>query len=178
MMKGLFRTIVGLSLAGGLVLVGSFPAAAGELCPAGGALISAAVDSEKAVEWLDDEKRAYLTNEDGEWQVTTTSAASDKIAMVITAGYVYFGVADDRDDREADENRMTKAFGNKLKFLKEAVKKEIKAMWKAEAIDIDGRDVQAISDAVGLGTVSQDDRDWVLEAADCEAYTVNLDELD
>jgi hypothetical protein len=51
-------------------------------------------------------------------------------------------------------------------------------MWKAQVIDIDGGDVQAISEALGLGVISQDGRDWVLETADCEGMTINLEDLD
>jgi len=165
-----------LCLAGTLVTAGAATAGADELCPMGGLVLMVALDQDKAVEWLDDERRAYLPDEG--FGIRTVSDASDKIAMVMTAEYVFFGVADDQDDEEVSDKQMSKAFGNELKFLKAAVQKEVKAMWKADVIDINGGDVQAIGQAVGLGTVSQDGRDWVLEAADCEAMTVNLEDLE
>jgi hypothetical protein len=176
-MKGFVRTAVVLCLAGSLVIPGVAAAGADELCPMGGAMVKVAVDQDKAAEWLDDERRAYLPNEEGQG-IRTFSEASGKIGLVLTEEFVFFGVADDRDDREADEKRMTKAFGNGLKFLRNAVQKEVKAMWKAQVIDINGSDVQAISEAVGLGVISQDGRDWVLETADCEGMTINLEDLD
>lgn len=176
-MRGIVRTAAMLCLAAGLVVAGTAEAGADELCPMGGVVIMVAVDAEKAIEWLDDERREYLPSEE-ELGIRTLSDASDKIAMIIAGEFVYFGVADDRDDRETDEKNMTKAFGNELKFLKAAVQKEIKAMWKADVIDIDGGDVQKIAEAVGLGTISQDGRDWILETSDCQGMTVNLEDLD
>jgi len=175
-MKGFVRTAVMLCLAGSFVFLGAAAVGADELCPMGGAMLKVAVDQEKAVEWLDDDRRAYVPDEG--LGISTVSSATDKIGMILTDEFVFFGVADDRDDREADENRMTKAFGNELKFLRNAVQKEVKAMWKAQVIDIDGGDVQAISEALGLGVISQDGRDWVLETADCEGMTINLEDLD
>jgi hypothetical protein len=174
-MRGIVRTAAMLCLAGTLVAAGAATAGADELCPMGGAVLMVALDQDKAVEWLDDERRAYLPDEG--FGIRTVSDASDKIAMVMTTEFVFFGVADDEED-EVSDKKMNKAFGNGLKFLKEAVQKEVKAMWKAGVIDIDGGDVQAIGEAVGLGTISQDGSDWVLEAADCEGMTVNVDELD
>jgi hypothetical protein len=177
-MKGVVRTVALMLLAGSLVFPGTAAAGADELCPMGGTMVKIAVDKDKAVEWLEDERRAFLLNEDAAWELKTLSDASDKIALVLTEEYVYFGVADDRDDREADERRMSKAFGNGNKLLRGAVQKEIKAMWKAQIIDIGGSEVQEISEAVDIGTLSNDGRDWVFEAGDCDPLTVNLEELD
>jgi len=178
-MKVLIRTAALLLLAGSLVFPGVGMVQAGELCPMGGTMVMVAVDKDKAVEWLEDGRRAFLLNEDGDdWLLKTVSDSSDKIAIVLGAGHVYFGVADDRDDREADERRMSKAFGNENRLLTTAVQKEIRALWKAGAIDIDGGDVQAIAEASGIGVVSGERQDWTLETADCEPMTVNLDDLD
>ena len=174
-MRGFVRTFAMLCLAGSLVVAGAVTAGADELCPMGGVVVIVALDEDKAVEWLDAERRAYLPNEG--FGIMTASDFSGKIAMVMTAEYVFFGVADDEADDISDK-KMNKAFGNELKFLKQAVQKEVKAMWKADVIDIDGGDVQGISQAVGLGTVSQDGSDWVLETADCEGMTVNLEDLE
>lgn len=174
-MRGLVRTVAMLCLAVSLVVAGAVTAGADELCPMGGVVVMVALDEEKAVEWLDDERRAYLPN-DG-MGIRTVSDASDKIAMVMTSDYVFFGVADDEAD-EVSDKQVSKAFGNGMKFLKEAVQKEVKSMWKADVIDIGGSDVQAIGKAVGLGTISQDGSDWVLEASDCEGMTVNLEDLE
>ena len=111
-MKGFGRNAVLMLLAAGLVLAGAAAANAEDLCPMGGAMVMVAVDKDKAAEWLEDGRRAFLLNEDDSWQIKTLSDASDKIALVITEGYLFFGVADDREEREADERRMTKAFGN------------------------------------------------------------------
>lgn len=178
-MKVLIRTAVLMLLAASVVFPGAGTAQAGELCPMGGTMVMAAVDKDKAVEWLEDGRRAFLLNEDGDdWLLKTVSDSSDKIAIVLGAGYVYFGVADDRDDREADEKRMTRAFGNDHRILGTAIQKEIKELWKAGAIDISGGDVQAIAEAAGIGVVSGERQDWELETTDCEPMTVNLDDLD
>lgn len=177
-MKSFIRTAATFCLAAVIVVTAS-AAAAEELCPMGGTLIDIAVDKDKALEWLEDERRAFLLEEEDDlWTITTLSDASDKIAVVMTEGFVFFGVADDRDDREADENRMEKAFGNDFKFLRNAVQKDIKAMWKAQIIDIEGGDVAKIEKAVGLGVLSGERGDWSLTDEDCQAMTVNVDELD
>jgi len=180
-MQSLTRSAVMICLCFGLLVSGAVAAGAEEVlvpCPMGGTMVKVAVDKDKTVEWLEDGRRAFLLNEDGDlWQVTALSGASDKIALVLGPDYVFFGVADDRDDREADENRMTKAFGNDNKFLVNAVQKEINGMWKAGIIDIRGGDVSDIAGAVGLGVV-QEDRGWNLETEDCQGMTVNVDELD
>ena len=173
-MKGFGRSTVLMLLAVSLVLPVTATAGDEDLCPTGGTMVMVAVDKDKAVEWLEDGRRAFLLSEDDTWQLKTVSDASDKIALVLTEGYLFFGVADDRDGREVDERRMSKAF----KFLKGAVQKEVKAMWKAGVIDIAGGDVQNIVSAVGIGVVAQDGRDWGLETADCEGMTVNVEDLD
>jgi hypothetical protein len=159
-----------------MVAGGSLSAAAGELCPAGGVLIKVAVDKEKAVEWLEDERLAYLLNEDDGWTVTTFSSKTDDIAAVWGEDYIFYGVADDRED-EVRERDMNKAFGNELAKLKDAVQDEFRELRKRGVIDIEGDDVAKIAGAVGLGTLSKDGDDWVLEAADCDAMTVNVDEI-
>lgn len=177
-MKVYGRSAVLMLLALSLVFPVAATAWAEDLCPMGGTMVMVAVDRDKAVEWLEDGRRAFLLSEDDAWQLKTVSDASDKIALVLTEGYLFFGVADDRDDREADEKRMTKAFGNENKLLKGAVQKDVKAMWKAGVIDIAGGDVQNIVNAVAIGVVAQDGSDWVLETADCDGMTVNVDDLD
>ncbi len=180
-MNGLKNFALMTCLCTGLVAFGAGAAGAEEIavpCPMGGTMVKVAVDKDKTVEWLDDERRAFLLQDEGDvWQITTLSSASDKIALVIGQEYLFFGVADDRDDREADDNRMTKAFGNNNRSLENAVKKEINDLWKAQAIDIRGGDVGDIAGAVGIGIVVQDGS-WALETADCQGMTVNVDELD
>ena len=180
-MKGLKRFAMTSWLCVGLVASGAAAAGADEIvvpCPMGGMMVTVAVDKDKTVEWLEDDRRDFLLLEDaGVWQITTLSGSSDKIALVIGGEYVFFGVADDRDDREADENRMTKAFGNSNRTLESTVKTVINDMWKAQAIDIRGGDVSDIGGAVGIGVMSQEG-DWALETADCQGMTVNIDELD
>lgn len=176
-MRFVIRTAAVICLAAAMVAGGSLSAAAGEPCPAGGVMIRVAVDTEKAVEWLDGERLAYLLNEDDGWTVTTFSSKTEDIAAVWGEGYIFYGVADDRED-EVSERDMNKAFGNDLDKLKDAVQDEFRELRKNDVIDIEGEDVSNIANAVGLGTLSKDGDEWVLEAADCEAMTVNVDEID
>ena len=175
-MKGFVRSAAVLSLLACLVFAGTAVLAA-DICPMGGVKISVPVDMEKAAEWLEDERREFISDDEGP-AIIALSDKTDKIAVVLTADYVFFGVADDRDDREASESRMTKAFGNELRLLRAAVQDEVKELYRAQVIDIDGGDVSKIAEAVGLGTVSGGRGDWSLETEDCEAMTVNVDEID
>ena len=54
-MKKIMRTAAAVGLALTFAAGGALPAGAEELCPMGGVLIKVAVDTEKALEWFDDE---------------------------------------------------------------------------------------------------------------------------
>ena len=176
-MRIFMRTAAVFSLAILLTAGGARAAGAGELCPMGGVMIKVAVDKDKALEWLDDERVAYVLNEDDGWLVTTFNSKTDSIGAVWGEDFIFYGVADDKDN-EVSERAMNKAFGNNLDKLKSAVQNEFRELRKNQVIDIEGDDVSKVSGAVGLGTLSKDGRDWVLEAGDCEAMTVNVDEIE
>lgn len=174
-----FLTVFGLAVV--LMFFGTGPvlAGGGDLCPMAGLMITTAVDQEKAIEYLEDDRREFIqTGEDDDWGILVVSESSDDIALLLTAEYVFFGVADDRDDRVADERRIEKAFGDDMRSLKNAVKKEMKTLWKADVVGISGNDVQALSDAAGVGTLTNSGGDWELETTDCEGMTLNVDEID
>lgn len=160
-----------------LLTVGTAPVLADELCAMGGAMLKAGIDKEKALDWARDRREVAIANEDGDdWQVLTLSDTDDGIAILVTAEYVFFGAAG-RGGREVDERAAQKAFGNELRKLREAVKKDVQELWKAGVVKIQGNEVQAIAGVAGLGVIEKDGRDWKLETEDCQGVDIDTSDL-
>lgn len=176
-MRFFIRTAAVFCLAMLLTTGGALTAGAGELCPMGGVMIKVAVDKDKAVEWLEDERIAFQLVGDEAWTITTFSSKTDDIAAVLGEDFIFYGVADDKED-EVSDRKMNKAFGNDLDKLSDVVQDEFRELRKADVIDIEGDDVAKVAGAVGLGTLSKDGDEWALEAGDCEAMTVNVGDIE
>jgi len=170
--------VLAIALAGtGILALAAAPAlcADEEFCPMGGTLIKVEVDKDKALDWGRDRRDVQITGEDGdEWQVLTKATTARDIAIRVDAGGVFFGVAG--RGGEVRDRDVEKAFGKDFKELKEAVKKEMQGLWKADVVDIDGKDVQALSDAAALGTLEKD-RDWELATEDCDGVELDASGL-
>ena len=176
------RTMLALAVAlvGAGLVAGSTPAFSADdeekFCPMGGTLIKVEVDKDKAIAWGKDRRKAVIKDEDADtWTVLTLSTVDDDIAILVKAGGVYFGVAG--KGREMDERDAVKAFGNDLGGLKDSVKKEIGDLRKADVVKIDGSDVQALSDAAGLGVLRKDGSDWKLRTRECKPVDLDTSEL-
>ena len=161
-MKQTVKTLAVVLVGAGLVAFAAAPAVcADEFCAMGGTQIKAEVVKEKAIEWGKDRRKATIAGEDTDtWSVLTLSKSDDDIAILVTPGSVFFGVAG-KGGNEVDARDTEKAFGKDLRKLTEAVKKEMTELWKAGAVKIQGADVQQIANAVGLGTLEKG-RDWEL----------------
>ena len=176
-MKQTVKTLA-VALAGaGLVAFAAAPAVCAEdFCAMGGTQIKVEVVKEKAIEWGKDRKKATIAGEDGDaWSVLTLSKSDDDIAILVTPGSVFFGVAG-KGGNEVDARDAEKVFGKDLRTLSTVVTKELTELWKAGAVKIQGADVQKIADAVGLGTLEKG-RDWELTTQSCKGMDVDASEL-
>jgi hypothetical protein len=176
-MKKTVKTLAVVLVGAGLVAFAAAPAVCGdEFCAMGGTLIKVEVDKDKALDWGKDRKKATIAGADSDaWSVLTLSKTDDDIAILVTPGSVFFGVAG-KGGNEVDARDAEKAFGKNLAKLSDAVKKEVGELWKAGAVKIQGSDVQKLGDAVGLGTLEKD-RDWELKTQDCKGLDVDASEL-
>jgi len=176
-MKQTLKTLAVVLVGAGLVAFVAAPAmCAEEFCAMGGTLIKAEVVKEKAIEWGKDRKKATIAGVDADtWSVLTLSKSDDDIAILVTPGSVFFGVAG-KGGREVDARDAEKAFGKDLRKLTEAVKKEMGELWKAGAVKIQGADIQLLINAVGLGTLEKG-RDWELKTQDCKGTDLDASDL-
>ena len=176
-MKQTLKTLAVVLVGAGLVAFVAAPAmCAEEFCAMGGTLIKAEVVKEKAIEWGKDRKKATIAGADADtWSVLTLSKSDDDIAILVTPGSVFFGVAG-KGGREVDARDAEKAFGKDLRKLTEAVKKEMGELWKAGAVKIQGADIQLLINAVGLGTLEKG-RDWELKTQDCKGTDLDASDL-
>jgi len=176
-MKQSVKTLAVVLVGAGLVAFAATPAVCGDdFCAMGGTQIKAEVVKDKAIEWGKDRKKATIAGEDGDtWSVLTLSKSDNDIAILVTPGSVFFGIAG-KGGNEVDARDAEKVFGKNLDNLKEAVKKEIGELWKAGAVKIQGADVQQIANAVGLGTLEKG-RDWALTTKDCKGTDLNASDL-
>jgi len=176
-MKQTFKTLaVGLVGVGLVAFVAAPAVCSDDFCAMGGMQIKAEVVKEKAIAWGKDRRKSVVANDDKDtWSVLTLSKADDDIAILVTDGSVFFGVAG-KGGREVDARDAQKAFGKDFDKLKDAVKKEVGELWKADALKIQGADVQKITSAVGLGTLEKD-RDWELKTKDCKGLDIDASDL-
>lgn len=176
-MKQTVKTLAVVLVGAGLVAFVAAPAmCADDFCAMGGTQIKAEVVKEKAIEWGKDRKKATVAGEDGDgWSVLTLSKSDDDIAILVTPGSVFFGVAG-RGGNEVDARDAEKAFGKDFRKLSGAVTKEMTDLWKAGAVKIQGADVQKLGDAVGLGTLEKG-REWELTTQDCKGMDIDASGL-
>jgi hypothetical protein len=176
-MKQTVKTLAVVLVGAGMVAFAAAPAVcADDFCAMGGTLIKAEVVKDKAIEWGKDRRKATVAGEDGDsWSVLTLSKSDDDIAVLVTPGAVFFGIAG-KGGNEVDARDIEKAFGRDLKKLGEAVKKEIGELWKAGAVKIQGGDVQAIANAVGIGSLEKG-RDWELTTQKCKGTDLDASSL-
>ena len=174
-MKQTVKTLAVVLVGAGLVAFAAAPAVcADEFCAMSGTQIKVEVVKEKAIEWGGERKKATIADGDA-WSVLTLCKSDDDIAILVTPGSVFFGVAG-KGGREVDTRDAEKVFGKDLKKLSEAVKKEMGDLWKAGAVKIQGADVQKLSDAVALGTLEKDG-DWKLTTQDCKGTDLAASDL-
>lgn len=176
-MKQTLKTLAVALVGTGFVAFAAAPAVcADEFCAMSGLQIKAEIVKDKALEWGKDRKKAAVAGEDSDaWTVLALSKSDDDIAILVTPEYVFFGVAG-KGGREVDARDAEKAFGKDLKNLTEAVKKEMRELWDAGAVKIQGSDVQQIADAVALGTLEKG-RDWELTTKDCTGKDLDASDL-
>lgn len=170
------RTAMGSAVAmigAGLLALGAVPAlGTDDFCEMGGTLIKTEIVKDKALDWAQDRREAQLKDEDSDaWSVLTLSRTDDGIAVLVTPGSIFFGVAG-KGGREVDTRVAEKAFGNDLRKLREAVKREMLDFWKAGVIKIQGGEIQALSEAAGLGALEKGSV-WELKTRNCKG--VDLD---
>lgn len=176
-MKRTVKTLAVVLVGAELVAFAAAPAVcADEFCAMGGTLIKVEVDKEKAIEWGKESRKVLIAGEDTDaWSVLTLSTSAKGIAVRVSEGAVFFGVAG-KGGNELDAREIERAFGKDLRNLKESVKDGVRDLWKAGAIKIQGADVQKLADAAGLGTLEKD-RDWELKAEDCTGTDIDASEL-
>jgi hypothetical protein len=176
-MKRTVQALAAVLVGAGMFALCAAPAMCGdEFCTMGGTMIKAEIVKDKAIEWGKDRK-AVISGEDGDaWSVLALSKTDKDIAILINPASVFFGVAG-RGGQEVDARGAEKVFGKELRTLKEAVKKEIGDLWKAGAVKVDGADVQALSEAAGLGTLEKSRRDWTLTTQDCKGLDLDASGL-
>ena len=157
-------------LAGACLLAAGVPPAlsAGEPCPMGGALVLAGTDKDKALAWAADlDKKDVGGADTDDWTVLTLSRTDRGIAILVGPGYVFLGVAG--RGGEVYPRDIEKAFGKDFGKLREAIRKTMTDLWKADVVKIDGADVQRIVDAAGLGALEKDGAGWTLKTRSCQA---------
>jgi hypothetical protein len=134
----------------------------------GGVMIKTVIVKEKALDWAKDLPKVAVDEADTDaWTVLALSRTDQDIAMLVGAGYVFFGVAG--RGGEVYPQNIDKAFGKDLRKLRETVTKEMNELRKAGVVQIEGSDVQKISEVVGRGLIEKDGRDWALKTRDCQA---------
>jgi hypothetical protein len=176
MKQSIKAVAVGL-IGAGLVAFAAAPAmCSDEFCAMGGTQIKVEVVKDKALDWGKDQRKAVVVGEETDtWSVLALSKTDDDIAILVTPGSVFFGVAG-KAGQEVDARDAEKAFGRDLKKLTEAVKKGIGELWKASVVKIQGADVQAITNVVGLGVIEKG-REWELSTQKCTGLAVDASEL-
>lgn len=177
-MKQTFRTLAVALVGTGLVAFAAAPAiCADEFCAMGGMQIKTEVVKAKAIEWGKDRKQTAVAGEDSDnWSVLTLSKADDDIAVLVTAEYVFFGVAG-KGGREVDARDAEKAFGKDFKRLVEALQKEMGELKDAGAVKLAGGEIQQLVNAAALGSVEKSGRDWQLTTKDCTGKDLDTSEL-
>lgn len=177
-MKRTTRTLAAVLVGAGLLAAA--PAAAFDdekFCPMGGAQINLEVDKDKAIAWGKDRRKVAITGEDGDaWRVLTLSTTDDDIAILVRPASIFFGVAG-REGREVDARSAEKVFGNDLRNLREAIRKELGVMRKDDVVRIAGNEVQAISDAAGLGVLMKERDVWELKIRKCDGEEIDTSGL-
>lgn len=176
-MKRTIGALAAVLIGVGLLALGATPAlCADEFCAMGGALIKTEVLKDKAIDWAKEQRKFLTKGEDSDaWSVLTLSKTNDDIAILVLPGSVFFGIAG-KGEREVDTRAADKVFGNDLRNLREAVKKEMVELWKAGAIKIPGGEIQALSEAAGLGTLEKDGA-WKLTTQNCKGTDLDTSEL-
>jgi hypothetical protein len=168
MKRTVWWSLAVLAMVGMILMEADLAHSTSELCPMGGVMVKTVTVKEKALDWAKNLQNAAVEGADIDvWSVLALSRADQGIAMLVGPGYVFFGVAG--RGGEVYPKDIEKAFGKDLRKLREAVKKEINELWKAGVVQIEGGDVQKISDAVGRGLLEKEGRDWVLKTTDCQA---------
>jgi hypothetical protein len=168
MKRRVWWSLAVLAMVGMIVMEADPARSANELCPMGGVMVKTVIVKGKALDWAKKLPNVAVDGADtDEWTVLALSRTDQDIAMLVGAGYIFFGVAG--RGGEVYPQDMDKAFGKDLGKLREAVKKEMNELWKADVAQIEAGDVQKISDAVGRGLIEKEGRDWALKTSDCQA---------
>ena len=176
-MKRTVKTLAVVLVGAGLFAVAAAPAVcADEFCAMGGTQIKAVVIKEKALDWGKDRDKVVVAGEDTDtWSVLTLSKSDKDIAILVTPGSVFFGVAGE-GGQKVDAGVAARIFGRDLRQLTEAVKKEMTELWKSGAVKIQGADIQKLIDLVALGTLEKDG-DWKLTTQTCDGMDLDTSGL-
>lgn len=175
-MRKMVRAFV-VALAATGLCPGAVPGAVAQAetpCPSGGTLIKVDVDRTQTYAWTDARRsRSGLAGSDGHdrWWVMVDNSADEDIALRVSPGAVFFGVAG--RGRELSEDGIVKAFGKDFVKLKAAISWEMGELRKAGAVTIDESDIQALADAAGLGVLEKDGA-WKLSAAECAPFELDM----
>jgi len=147
---------------------GALPLRAAEMCPMGGTMVEVQTDRDKVLSWAGGQARAEI-NEAGtdEWSVLAFSASDQGIAIYITPGKVFFGVAG--RGGETYPRDIERAFGAGFAKLKDAMGKTLADLVAAGAVKLAATDIQAIAGAAGLGVLEKGAGGWALTKQDCQA---------
>jgi hypothetical protein len=155
----------------GVCMLGSGASSAGaaaEMCPMGGAMIAAETDHDKALAWAKSRPKVEINDAGAtDWSVLTLSAVDEGIAVYITPGKVFFGVAG--RGGETYPKDIEKAFGAGFPKLKDALGKTLADLVAAGAVKLEATDIQAISSAAGLGVIEKGAGGWALTTRACQA---------
>ena len=146
----------------------SSASAVDEICPMGGAMIAAETDHDKVVAWAKGRPKAAITDAGAtDWSVLTLSAADEGIAVFMTPGKVFFGVAG--RGGETYPRDIEKAFGADFAKLKDALGKTLADLAAAGVVKLEAADIQAIAGAAGLGVIEKGAGGWALTTRACQA---------
>ena len=176
-MKRTVQALAAVLVGAGVFALGAGPSlGADEFCAMSGTLVKAEVVKDKALEWAKERKGVVNDADADTWSALVLSKSDDDVAILLSANGVFFGIAG-KGGQEVEARDAAKAFGRDLEDLKEAVKKEIGDLWKADAVKVGGGDVQPMSDAAGLGTLEKSGKDWALTTQDCTGVDLDASQL-
>jgi hypothetical protein len=150
--------------------------AATDICPMGGTMIVTPTDRDKTLTWAKGRPKADITEVDAaDWSALTFSVADEGIAVYITPGKVFFGVAGRWGETYPKD--IEKAFGAGFPKLKDAMGKTLADLVAAGAVKLEAADIQAIAGAAGLGVLEKGASGWTLSTRDCQAVDLSTSGL-
>jgi hypothetical protein len=128
-------------------------------------MIVAQTDRDKALAWAKSRAKVDINEVDtADWSVLTFSVSDEGIAVLMSPGRVFFGVAG--RGGETYRQSLEKAFGADFAKLKDAIGKTLADLVAAGAVKLEAADIQALSGAAGLGVLEKGAGGWALTTRD------------